>query len=84
MCIRDRTNTGINLPTAYVHIANFGGNKSKIQLNLTVYKDQEAFQEGRIPVEQLRAELDVPFGATMTQMYSELKKQDPFKNATDI
>ena len=78
------TKFGIDLPEAYVHIASFSGDKSQIQVSLTVYKDKDAKDTKKVPVEPLRATLKIPFGATMAQMYTELKKQDPFKLATDI
>ena len=77
------TPSDITLPTAYVHIASFGGNKGQIQVQLTVWKDIAAFTAKKQPVGNLQAKLTLADGATFAQMYEALKLQDQFKDAVN-
>ena len=77
------TPSDITLPTAYVHIASFGGNKGGIQCQLTVWKDAAAYAAKKQPVANLQAKLALADGATFVQMYDALKLQDQFKGAVN-
>jgi hypothetical protein len=76
--------SGIELPAAYVHIRSFQGNKSSIEVQIAIFKDQLAREQGKQPIDLLNKRIEVVDGATFSEMYTELKKQDPFKEAVDI
>ena len=76
--------TGITLPTAYAHITSFGGNKTGMQCQLTVFKDVAAKNAFLQPVGTLQAKLTIANGATMAELYAALKLQAPFIGATDV
>ena len=73
--------SGITLTEAYVHIVGFQGNKSSMEVQLAIYKDAAAKSDNKKPLTLLNKRINVVYGATMAQMYTELKKQDPFKQA---
>lgn len=76
--------SGIVLPDAYAHIASFQGNKFHLEAQVTIYKDQAARDAGKQPVFMINLRLPIPNSATFEEMYTEIKKQDPFKTAIDI
>ena len=76
--------SGIIVPTAYAHIASWQGNKTSINVQLIIWKDLASKNAKLQPVGYLGSKLDLADGATMTQMYTALKLQPIFANATDV
>lgn len=81
--IKYTTPSGVVLPEAYVHIANFIGNKDIIECRLVIYKDVNAKIENLESIGTLNARLIIANGATMANMYAILKLQSPFIGATN-
>ncbi len=73
--------SGVTLTNAYVHIVGFQGNKTSMEVQLSIYKDVDAKNANKKALVLMNRRINVVFGATMTQMYTALKTQDPFKQA---
>ena len=78
------TPSDILLPTAYAHIAGFGGTKEGLQLQITVWKDAAARLANKQPVAAFSQKIALTDGATMDQMYTALKLQSLFTSATNV
>ena len=78
------TDTGLILPEAYVHIASFQGNKLSMDLQVSIFKDKLARDADKRPIGMLNMRIELAGGATYTQMYTELKKQELFASSIDI
>lgn len=74
----------IVVPAAYAHITSFGGTKTGMQLQLTIYKDASAKNANKQPVGTYQAKLEIANGATMAQLYTALKVLPIFADATDV
>lgn len=81
--IQFTTTSDISLPTAYMHITSFTGNKSTINVQLSIWKDKTAYTSNKQQVATLTARLDLTDGATFEQMYNALKLQEQFIGAID-
>lgn len=77
------TPQGFTAPSAYARIISFNGNKDTIQVNVEVHRDAQARTDQLQPIEQFSISLPLALGATMEQMYTALKLDSNFTDATD-
>ena len=77
------TAQGFTAPSAYARIVTFIGNKDTIQVNVEIHKDAQARTDELQPIESFSISLNLPLGATKTQMYDALKQDSNFIGAID-
>jgi hypothetical protein len=75
---------GFTAPAAYTHITTFMGNKAGIRVTYEVHFDKASRDDGKQPIAVEIAQLTIADGATMAQMYTELKGIIKFTGATDV
>jgi len=67
----------------YTRIDRFLGDKGKITVSFFTYTSAESRLGGERPLSAVYHQLELPMGATMTEMYTALKLRPEFANATD-
>lgn len=78
-----KTKSNINLPDAYIKIARFYGDKTKIRCDIHVFESEQARLDNAIPVEQETFEADFSEDKqVLNHLYFELKEKK-YKGAID-